>query len=162
MKQRTKGSISFRKFSLQCNVAISLKSRQTSQLGEGHLQTLQPFVERDGRAGPSRPHTVQVTRERRVIAGRVATRPTRLEYAEVLLDACMIPGDQIEQWAARTSPAVHRALVERLTLEESGDRSVLMDAKLTRWLGVQWARTDVMMNPFYKVLKAKMEEYKGP
>ncbi|KAG2036230.1 hypothetical protein BDR03DRAFT_960587, partial [Suillus americanus] len=154
-------------------------SRQTSQLGEGHLQTLQPFVERDGGAGPSGPHTVQVTRERRVIAGWVATRPTRLEYAEVLLwldqkpimtrtvrdtylDACMIPGDQIEQWVARTSPVVHRALVERLTLEESGDRSVLMDAKLTRWLGVQWARTDVMMSPFYKVLKAKMEEYKGP
>lgn len=141
---------------------ISLESHQTNQWAEGHLQTLQPFAERDGRAGPSGPHTVQVTREQHVIAGWVATRPTRLEYAEVLLDACMIPDDQSEQWVARTSPVVHRALVEKLTLEESGDRSALMDAKLTKWLGVQWARTDVMMSPFCKELMAKMVEYKGP
>lgn len=77
------------------------------------------------------------------------------------MDACMIPDDQSEQWVARMLPGVHRALVERLTLEESGDPSVL-DAKLTRWLGVQWARTDAMMNPFYRESMAKMVEYKGP
>lgn len=90
------------------------------------------------------------------------TRSTRLEYAEELLDACMRPDDQSEQWVARTSPVVDRALVERLTLEESGDRSALVDAKLTKSLGVQWAETDVMMSPFYKELMAEMEEYKGP
>jgi hypothetical protein len=41
-------------------------------------QLVQVLVERDVRAGP----TVQVTRGGR---GRVATRTTRLEYAEVLL-----------------------------------------------------------------------------
>lgn len=56
---------------------------------------LQAFGERDARAGP----TVQVTREGRE---RVATRTTRLEYAEELLDACMIPDDQSEQWVAGT------------------------------------------------------------
>lgn len=57
---------------------------------------------------------------------------------------------------------VHQALVEKPTLEESGDRSALMDAKQTKSLGVQRARTDVMMSPFYKELMAKMVEYKGP
>jgi hypothetical protein len=120
-----------------------------------------------------------VTWERRVIAERVVTRSTRLEYAEELLwldqklmmkrkvrntylDACTRPDDQSEQWVARTSPVVDRALVERLTLEESGDRSAPVDAKLTKSLGVQWAKTDVMMSPFYKELMAEMEEYKGP
>lgn len=37
-----------------------------------------------------------------------------------------------------------------------------MDAKLTKLLGVQWARMDVMMSPFCKELMAEMEEYKGP
>lgn len=53
-------------------------------------------------------------------------------------------------------------MVEKPTLEESGDRSALMDAKQTKSLGVQRARTDVMMSPFYKELMAKMVEYKGP
>lgn len=99
MIRRTIGSISFRKFSLRYNVMISLKSRQTNRLGEGHLQIQQTLAERDARAGPSCPHTVEVTRERHE---RVATRWTRLDYAEVLLDACMIPDDQNEQWVAGT------------------------------------------------------------
>jgi hypothetical protein len=114
--QRTIGSISFRKFSLRCNVTISLKSRQTNRLVEGRLQMLQAFGERDARDGPSCPHTVEATREGRE---RVATRTTRLEYAEeslwldqqlkrrsrgrdTYLDACMIPDDQSEQWGAGT------------------------------------------------------------
>lgn len=157
MRQRTIGSISFRKFSLRYNVTISLKSRQTNQLAEGHLQ--QAFAERDVHAGPSRAQTVQVTRSRRVL---VATRWTRPEYAEVLWDACRIPDDQSEQWGARTSPVVHRALVEKLTLGESEDLSVPKDAKLTRWLGVQWGVRDVMMSPLCRELKVEMVEYKGP
>lgn len=57
---------------------------------------------------------------------------------------------------------VHRALVEKLTLGESGDLSVLMDARLTRWLGVQWGVRDVMMSPLCKELEVEMVEYKGP
>jgi hypothetical protein len=73
---------------------------------------LEAFAERDARAGP----TVQVTREE---CEQVATRTTRLEYAEELLlvdqkramrtkarntylDACMIPDDQSEQWVGGT------------------------------------------------------------
>lgn len=53
-------------------------------------------------------------------------------------------------------------MVEKLTLGESGDLSVLMDARLTRWLGVQWGVRDVMMSPLCKELEVEMVEYKGP
>lgn len=53
-------------------------------------------------------------------------------------------------------------MVEKLTLGESGDLCVLKDAKLTRWLGVQWGVRDVMMSPLCKELKVGMVEYKGP
>lgn len=128
-------------------------------MDEGHLQTVQAFAERDARGGPPRSHRVRVTRPRRE---QVATKQTRLEYAVVLLDACIIPDDQSEQWVARTSPGERRSLVEMQTLEESGDQCVLADAKQTKLLGAQWAMRDVMSSPFCKELMGEMEEYKGP